>query len=434
VCALVVIVVFAGITRMVDWLVESRDAQFRRTAFNSLLLQGALARGQVALDGLVDDPGVFGQPEGRAFMALFPFLALSNSTLEERLAPLKDQLIGNAIRRDKTPQQYYDDYVKAVKETHAGWRKYAGIPVANDEDLLREQDKAWNDYVRSLSRRGWTPQTVPSNRRGAVVSRVRKQVPVAAGWDPGDEAGFRAAVERKYHAAARGVRVGKEWIGPGLSYEQFVARPAVQAQLRTGLALPADVVVAPTYPSPAAFRKLYDAMVARQVRTLRARYDAPASEFEPGGAWFKEGEEAARAVIVPPVALFCSLLGAIGHLSKLLYLLATLALLLRSKDGALRGGAAWLASGVLLSALALAWTGLSHSDNRITSSELFRQLVAQVRAADAQEGWWTTTRRAAIANITHVVAVGQGYSYPFNEAIRINVLQGMTYGYHPKQP
>jgi len=31
------------------------------------------------------------------------------------------------------------------------------------------------------------------------------------------------------------------------------------------------------------------------------------------------------------------------------------------------------------------------------------------------------------------VAVGQGYSYPVNEAIRINVLQGIEYGYHPQQ-
>ena len=32
-----------------------------------------------------------------------------------------------------------------------------------------------------------------------------------------------------------------------------------------------------------------------------------------------------------------------------------------------------------------------------------------------------------------VVAVGQGYSYPINEAIRIHVLQGIHYGYHPQQ-
>jgi hypothetical protein len=434
-CTATVAVVFFSIKIFVDVLVETRDAGFRRTAFNSLLLQGALVHGQVALDGLVDDQAVFARPEGKAFMALFPFLALSSTQLDERLSPLKDRLIENGVRREKTPQAYYDDYVKAMKETHSRWQKYARIPVANDEDLLAEQDKAWNDYLRSLSRHGWTPQTVPVYRRGAVVARVRKQVPVPSGWDPADETAFRSAVEQRYRKAVRGVQVGKDWIPPGLGYEQFVLRPGVQAELRKRLGLPPGAVVMPTYRSPAEFHKLYDAMVAKQVRELRSRYDAPAAQFERGAPWFGEGGRAARAVIVPPVALFFSLAGAIGHLSKLLYLLATLALLARSRaDGGLSRRAALSASAVLLCALVAAWGGLSLAGNPITRSDLFQQLVAQVRVREDGDGTWAAARKAAVANITHVVAVGQGYSYPINETIRTQVLQGLSYGYHPTQP
>ncbi|MNT00973.1 hypothetical protein D3C72_1354230 [compost metagenome] len=46
---------------------------------------------------------------------------------------------------------------------------------------------------------------------------------------------------------------------------------------------------------------------------------------------------------------------------------------------------------------------------------------------------WQIAGKGLLANITHVVAVGQGYSYPVNEAIRIHVLQGIHYGYHPGQ-
>ena len=435
-CLVTVVLVFSVIKVFVDTLVATRDAEFRRTAFNSMLLQQALAKGQLSLDGLVDDQAVFAQPEGKAFMALFPFLALSTSRLDERLSPLKDQLIGNGIRQHKTPQQYYGDYGATMKETYRRWQKYARVPVANDEDLLREQDKAWNDYVRSLSRHGWTPRTVPAYRRGMVVARVRKQLPVPANWDPADEAGLRAAVEQRYRTSVRGVQVGRDMIPPGLSYEQFVLRPGVQAELRKTLNLPAGVTVAPTYRSPQEFRRLYDAMVAQQVRELRARYDAPAAKFEQGAVWFKDGNEAARAVIVPPVALFFSLLGAIGHLSKLLYLLATLALLATRSDGrgALSRRAALSASAVLVCALAGMWTALSFTSNRVTRSDLFQQLVDGVRAEEPEDGVWVHARKAAVANITHVVAVGQGYSYPVNESIRTNVLQGLSYGYHPTAP
>ncbi|WP_296943822.1 hypothetical protein [uncultured Massilia sp.] len=438
-CALTLGTVYVAIKVVVDVLVATRTAEFRRTAFNSLLLQDALAHGQVALDGLVDDQGVFAQPEGKAFMALFPFLALSSTRLDERLSPLKDALIGNGVRRKVTPQRYYEDYVDRMKEAGERWKKYARIPVANDEDLLHEQDKAWNDYLKSLSRHGWTPQSVPASRRGAVVNKVRKQVPVPSSWDPADEVGFRDAVEQRYRRTVRGVQVGKDWIPPGLSHEQFVLRPGVQAELRKALGLPAGTTVAPVYRSPAEFRKLYDAMVQQQVRALRAQYDAPAAQFEHGGDWFAKGREAARAVIVPPVALFFSLLGAVGHLAKLLYLLATLVLLARRRDQGdadegLSAGAAWLAFGVLLGAVVLAWGGLTVSDNRITRSELFQQLVDQVRAPEPDDGNWDKLRKAFVANVTHVVAVGQGYGYPINESIRIGILQGLSYGYHPTQP
>ena len=55
------------------------------------------------------------------------------------------------------------------------------------------------------------------------------------------------------------------------------------------------------------------------------------------------------------------------------------------------------------------------------------------RQADADSTRWKIAGKGLLANFTHVVAVGQGYSYPVNEAIRVNILQGMEYGYHPEK-
>ena len=100
----------------------------------------------------------------------------------------------------------------------------------------------------------------------------------------------------------------------------------MQAELRKRLQLPARVTLLPAYGSAELFEKGVVQPLVREVAQRElAAYEAPVQAFEPGGVHFRKGEDAARAVIVPPVALFFSLLGAIGHLAKLVYLLLRLA-------------------------------------------------------------------------------------------------------------
>lgn len=439
-CVFTAVMVFFSLKVFVDVLVNTRDAQFRRTAYQTVLLQNALVNGQLELDGLVEDKRLFAQPEGKAFLALFPVLATSSKPLERKFNEVRNALIEAVVRKQgRGAQGYYDVYTDAMKATHENWKKYARIPTASDDGLVREQDKRWNEYLRKLSRRGWTPTSVPANRVGAVRAEVRRSAPVPPDWDVADEATFREAVEVRYRKAmsssARAVTVGGERIAPGLSYPDFVARPGVQSELRDKLRLPRGARVAHTYGSPAAFKVLFNQFVAKQVDEKRASYEAPVERFERGASAYEEGDEAARATLVPPVALLFSLLGAIGHFSKLLYLVATLVLLTRAgPDGKLGKGPALGATAVLLLAFSGLWSGLALSNNRITSSELFASMVGSATEPAPGDTTMDAVRKGALANITHVVAVGQGHSYPLNEAIRIHLLQGMTYGYEPKQP
>ena len=62
---------------------------------------------------------------------------------------------------------------------------------------------------------------------------------------------------------------------------------------------------------------------------------------------------------------------------------------------------------------------------------LTTQTLQRTQADDAQEQR-SLPLASAIVNALHVVAVGQGYAYPYNEHLRVHYLQGITFGYRPK--
>ena len=455
-CTFTAVLVFMVLKTFVTVLVNTRDAEFRRMAFSTTLMQRSLVGGSLQLQGLVDDPGLFAQPEGKAFLALFPFLAVSVGHLDERMEPAKEQLINFNVRKlAGGAAGYYEKYQQAIKEVHGSWELYSGIIPDSDPGLQAKQQSSWSDYQQSLSRHGWRPESVPVRRRAAVVSNVRKKVPVPANWHPADQFSFRLAVKRRYasEAASKGITVKGDRIPPGLSFPAFVARPGIQTVLREGpdggsggeesrgLRLPKGAVVQDAYSNPSEFSRLFDQFAANVTQERLVEYRASPVDFEGRGKYFEKGKEASRAAIVPPVALFFSLLGAIGHFSKLLYLIATVGLLVLAarrgeeagKDGQLSRRSAWIATGVLAGAFLGTWGIFTVSDNNVTRSELFRQMLDWNRQAEDDSTRWKIAGKGLLANFTHVVAVGQGYSYPVNEAIRVNILQGMEYGYHPEK-
>ncbi|EFF78440.1 hypothetical protein [Achromobacter piechaudii] len=445
-CAVTALLVFSAIKLLVNVLVDTRDADFRRVATNAGLLQRSLVQGDLHLDGLVDD-GVYARPEGKAFLAVFQVLLSNIDNLDEKVEPKKRQVIRSDLQRQMKTfsfdgrdvrmtapgiRGYHQVYTSVMQSVADRWKKYAGVPVASDIGLAREQDRAWLDYRNSLSRRGWTPERVPARYQGRVTQDVRKRIPVPADWQPHDRDTFNEAVAQQYWKTMRSrtVHVEGDAIPPGLSYEDFVARPGVQKLLRQTLMVPASMSVAANYTDPASFKRLYDGMLDRAVDEALPRFSANAVDFQRGGQHQKLGEDAARAAIVPPVALLCSLLGAVGHFAKLLYLIAKLIVWLRTPAGQQPGRTATRAAGLaLVLTLVCVWTAFSFMQNNVTQSELFQQMSRAELGRD-DESLGQALRRRVLANVAHVVVVGQAYTYPFNEAVRTRVLGGIKYGYH----
>lgn len=444
-CGLTVGGVYLGLQQLVDGIVASRSTEFRRQALNITLIQQAIVDGRVQLTGMEQDAGLYARPEGKAFLALFPAMAASVQELDRKIEHAKLTLIAEHVGHQAGGiQGYYRSYQQAMDGVAKQWRDYSKLGSANvdvEAEVAKQHRKAWNDYLSDLGKRGWTPSTVPGAYEGRVRQSVRQRVPVPSDWDLRDEAGFRAAVDRKvrsrFHGQVPEVKVRGQRIAPGLSQAAFTAHPAVQAELRDQLKLPAGTSVPLSTDAEGFRRQLYDPMRMARARTEAAKYNAPLATFADGGSNAAQGLDATRAALVPPIALLCSLLGAIGHLGKLVYLLCKLALRLAARQipAAVLPRLGWA---ILLVPFVLAagiWTTLSHMDNSVTTSELYQTLTAQTlqrnQADDAQQQR-SLPLAPAIVNALHVVAVGQGYAYPYNEHLRVHYLQGITFGYRPK--
>lgn len=470
-CCLTVGGVYAGLQALVDHYVEQSSPTFRRQALNIVLIQQAIVDGRVRLTGLERDPKLFASPEGKAFLALFPVMAASVEQLDTKIEHAKLQLIGEHIGNEVGgPKGYYESYRKAIQSVHGQWEKYdQGTRKANSynvEDTIEQRhNQAWNNYLRDLGKQGWTPSTVPPNFHDRVRRKVRQGgAPVPADWELNDEAGFRAAVAREVRRKTSGkkheVKVRGQVIPPNLSFAEFVRHSAIQAELRDRLQLPRNVVVPATVANPEAFRRqLYEPMRTSKARQELAKYDAPLATFADDGKNAEQGKDAARAALVPPIALGFSLLGAITHFSKLVYLLLAAALVVVERVRKRSFARTWPLMVVLAMVLLGSLQGLSYLDNRVTTSHLYHTLIgstfrglhtrlepqpesdaaapdgaaAQPDAPTLSNCLWSASAAQCAVHALHVVAVGQGYAYPYNEHLRVHYLQGMSFGYHPQK-
>lgn len=462
-CGLTIAVVYMALQMFVNFLVNDFSTlEFRRQALNVTLIQQSLVEGRVELAGLNQDPDLYSRPEGKAFLAMFALMATSVEDLDRKISDAKIQLLSEHIGKQVGGiQGYFDSYRQAIDQVTQQWKNYRKLDAAHvdiDAEVDKRHQRAWNQYLNDLGKQGWTPSSVPAAYHERVRRNVRKKgAPVSSHWALNDEAGFRAAiasqVRRKVSGKKPEVRIRGQVIPPGLSFPAFVQHPALQAELRDTLKLPSTVRVPHEVDKPQ-FVTLFNAMRTSQATQEARKYNAPLDTFGPGGKNFELGLDAARAAIVPPVALFFSMLGALGHMAKLSYILAKL---LRSvlrparryvvKDAAHRATwgdklRAWVPHDPLLlipaALLVSAWLWLSQLHTPVTQSPLYATLAqdtltrfAPGHAADDAPRW---SLGHALVQTLHVVSVGQSFAYPYNERMRTEVLRGIRFGYQPDTP
>jgi hypothetical protein len=429
--------VYHAIEHVTDWLADHSGNQFRRSCMSANLAKSSLLDGSLRLGGLPEQDGGFASPEGKAFVSLLPLFAISMDSFESEFAPDRKPALGRAIAAGLGGAAgYYVQYRKAVEEAHAEWTRYRGADTERirervDRDLGVQQERAWAKYMRDLGRHGLSPYTVPYDMRDRVCRRVQATVPVPDDWDPSDEQGFRDAVARKVRQAVD-KRVGAQQaslraagLPAGLGWEAFLAQPAVQERLRRKLGLPRQVTLRPRYETGTLFeREVFRPMVDVQIARRLPAYEGSPSDYADGARFAREGRDAARAVIVPPLALFLSLSGALLHITKLCLMLS------------LAGLRAWGGQAeerywkrAVCAILVFAFVGIGtlfFADNAITASRAYVYLEAKTSRSDQ----WSVPG-AVIARALHGVAVGQGLFFPLDEGIRTTLLFNLNYGFDP---
>ncbi|MDR1887796.1 MAG: hypothetical protein LBQ81_00130 [Zoogloeaceae bacterium] len=469
--ALVVCVfgVYHGLEKLVDTLVESSSPAFRRQAINLSLIQRALVNDKVILSGMDETPGLYNKPEGKAFLALFPLIAISVEDLDEKIEHAKKDLLRDAfVEKTGGVQGYYDNaYVKAIQGATAQWKEYRGLEVGPflnariQPETDRVHNKSWREYKEMDSKcyRNGRKSIFTPNCLRKVDGHVREYLHDPK-WQHDDEAGFRAGIEKQVRAEVieevrkNGIEVNGRKVPPGLSQAQFIAHPAVQSDLREKLNLPQTTKIPLSIDRQGFIRQLYEPMLAALTAKALANYNAPAMDYADGAPLAEQGRDAARSVLVPPVALFFSLLGAIGHLAKLTYLSSKLAFRkridqltteyekrlvsehvdekeIRQRAEQYHGRIAYCLLLIPLVLIVTIWAAFSQMNNPVTRSRLYAALQQQaLHHADAKGG---TLRARILLNGIHVVAIGQSFAYPFNEGLRMYVLQGVNFGYVPAE-
>ena len=428
-CLLSIALTYGALKLVVDAMVHASSPQFRKAAVNLVLVRTEMLSGRAQLAGLSDDPSLYEHPEGKAFVALFPSLgALIWPHMESSIAPVKFELVKKSVNSALGGAKgfYNGPYKDAMKEANKGFR--GEIPKQEFDDLvIRESHKAWLDYEADLRKRNWTPDSVPGRARSRVVAEVQKRVPVPRNWNPGDRGTFNMAVGNKVRERLRNspgtVYEHGRSVATGLDWPSYVAHANIQRELRSALELPASLSVHASYASGAEFeRSLYQPMLEQRARQELQRIDLPAEEYASGGKRAKAGFDAAQAVLVPPVVLLFSLLGAIAHLGKLCYQLARIALMsLPSLALTL-----WLPRLAPLAVFAVVGVVLAGSQTRVTESAPHQFLRNQAHEAASEDG--SLLRTHFILGALHVAEVGQSLAYPVNHAIRTQLLGGFRFG------
>jgi len=434
----------------VEWFIERQVAnstgEFRQMSLLAQLYQQSLIDGHQTLEGIpLDSHGAQVQtwtsPSGKAFLAMLPILLSSVDRYHALLKSGAEQNLRDSISaREGGVLGFYKAWLQAREAIHKQYVAYYNDEMDLSVTTQLEQERAWQRYERSLRAKGLRSWNVPRRYYASVRNNVRGQgVPVANNWSPSDRAGFDAAVAktvRQRYLAQRTVVFNGVAIPKRLNWGVFFRQDVVQKSLREKLLLPTGTLVREEYPLSDGLKlfalELQTAHLNEAVKQQLPKLQASLRSYSIGGENEKQGEDAARAVIVPPVALIFSLAGALTHLAKLLYLVLVplTANVLRRKSSRpvrLINRHPLVFPVALISALLVMFSCMN---NTITVSPAYQNLKDALQGAEI-----TITdeplflRGESLLRIVHAVSIGQSYSYPMNQYLRETVLGGFDFGY-----
>ena len=382
-----------------------------------------LTKENVHLTGLDVTAQHYQTPEGKSFLATFALQALAVPEVGNKMRKVADAMFGliaeeNRGGSSKAHLTYTASHLGIEKQFREEYANGSlSYQTALDSTPERQQ-AAWADYERTLMQHRWIPATVPLIHAGRVRSNVQKKVPVPNNWRPSDRTTFNAAVAQRVQREALDEFTKKSnGVAPNLTLAQFMVDSNVQKKWRQALGISGYIKILPNLSEKQFAATMFGEIIAADVSKLKSDRMALPQTYDDGGGRSKLGRESIRALAVPPIALFFSLLGALTHVFK--------CMLWTTKIFANVSSLAIFSSFAVYLSLAIV-VPLSLT-NRFTEQPLFIKLEGDTRQQmPIGTGY-------VVAGMVRWAIQMQHYFYPVNEQVRINLLGGMQFGYHDPQ-
>lgn len=321
---------YMSLNAYADFRAYASDGQERKEAVVALLAKRAISE-----SGLADQLGL-DEHQRNGFMAAMPeimtgdmMISTSGRSLVQLASYAGDDLKQTLGTAAAFKEEFFQNRFDAGREAYASYQSALQDVKAAYAALDAEADDAWATYKARMDEaypRGWP--NGPGISRAMAWRKVRfgSGIPVPENWNLRNKAVFVAAVKQKgqeeivsaYTEAVESVLGKGVRMKPGLSYEQFLAVPAVQKKIRNGLRgadLPSGLVISPAMSDRSFEAALYSPQIEKAVSEMRSAISSPAADFE-RGSLADQGMDAVKAKILPALAIVLSLTGAIVHIFK----------------------------------------------------------------------------------------------------------------------
>ena len=420
----VVLLVFHGEKLLIDTLSERSSTRERKVAALLSLASSQLRQGELLVQGINLNGAALHSPEGKSFVALFSPLVshLPNavSIVEREL----DSLVRQAVTRQLPSVEdfYHGQFAQSFKPLQAQFTIYAQMVETYREnriELDRRATRGWSNYVAELKKRGRTPGNVRAREFQQVRRMVQNSgIPVPNNWAPSDKAGFLRAFistgERRAMAWKR-ERFAEHGLPEDFplnlgSFDAFLRHKHVQAVWKKSLGFPDNAQLGNGMNLKIFETRAYIPWRESQIEEKKKMLRSDAEDYMDGGRFEQVGKDAVRGVIVPPIALLFSLLGALVHVCKTGFYL--LRLVFPSPR---------IAALINVGLFALLLILPLHFPNSVTGTEVYTHVERKIM------------ENHPVAGMTmRWIILAQSRMYPANAWVREVLLRGARFGASPE--
>lgn len=425
--------------KLVESIVRNSSPEGRYSAVNLVALQNCLVTQDIELEGLPLPKERLAAPDGKAFLATFPILALSTSDLDRKIKKMKPDIIyGIVDRKYGGRTENFNRYVESLKVLQDTYNsKY--VPGSNAytksiNSIPEKQDNAWRKYENELKKFGQAPATVPQRYWDRVRGNVRSSgVPVGSDWRPFDRYTFDEAIEKRVRAETKKAYEGElnrhfpgqpGALPPGLSFAAFAKSRAIQAAWMEKLRYPAEITLSPDFKTEKEFyRAVYSKVLETTVQENMKKYDAPVEFFKDGEPLDDFGKDSVQIMVAAPMALVFSLTGAVVHLLKFAFFSIQVATGYAPRSGLVK-------TMLILGWVVVMFTAFNiGTRSHVTTQPLYHYFQEKTMCMVDNR---PTIQGKMIAYAIRGTIHGQNTAYPIFEWTRKNMLMGFGFGYHGK--